>query len=108
MRKIFQLHVEGRHPDRVLDAIKHDIRKYFQRERRRALPEGANFWDFDCRFGLTQEDAVAVPEAKIRSHLDAAARDSAKSVYVEVLARPAARAPRTDAPTADDPAGEPT
>ena len=35
MRKTFQLQVEGKNPDRVLDAVKHEIRKYIKRERRR-------------------------------------------------------------------------
>ena len=47
MRKTYPLHIDGRHPDRVLDAVKHDVRKYLKRERRRDLPEGADFWDFD-------------------------------------------------------------
>ena len=42
MRKTFQLHVEGKNLDRVLDAVKHEIRKYIKRERRRDLPEGAD------------------------------------------------------------------
>ena len=54
MRKTFELRPEGRHPDRVLDAIKHELRRYMKRERRRALPEGADFWDFDCRLGADQ------------------------------------------------------
>ena len=58
MRKTFQLHVEGKNRDRVLDAVKHEIRKYIKRERRRDLPEGADFWDFDCQFGRTTEDAA--------------------------------------------------
>jgi len=57
MKKTFQLQVEGKHPDRLLEAIKHDIRKYLKRERRRDLPEGADFWDFDCKFGLTEDTA---------------------------------------------------
>lgn len=94
MRKTFQLHIEGRNPDRVLDAIKHDIRKYFQRERRRAVPEGAQFWDFDCRFGLTEDSAEPVAESEIKSRIDAAARDGADKFYVEILAKPGVRAPR--------------
>lgn len=41
--KTFQLHVEGKNRDRVLDAVKHEIRKYIKRERRRDVPEGAHF-----------------------------------------------------------------
>ena len=43
MRKTFPLRAEGKHPDRVLEAVKHEIRKYIKRERRRDLPEGADF-----------------------------------------------------------------
>ena len=94
MRKTFPLTLEGRHPDRVLDAVKHEIRKYLQRERRRPVPEGAQFWEFDCRFGLSQDSAEAVAESEIKPRLDAAAREGAASVYVEILARPGVRAPR--------------
>ena len=38
MKKNFPLHAEGKHPDRVLEAVKHDIRKYFKRERGRPVP----------------------------------------------------------------------
>jgi len=55
MKKTFQLHVEGKHPERLLDAIKHEIRQYLKRERRKPLPAQMDFWDFDCRFGLSEE-----------------------------------------------------
>ena len=45
MKKIFQLRPEGKHPDRVLDATKHEIRKYVKRQRRVPLPEGVDFWE---------------------------------------------------------------
>ena len=102
MRKTFPLTTEGRHPDRVLDAVKHEIRKYLQRERRRPVPEGAQFWDFDCRFGLSQDSAEAVAESEIKPRLDAAAREGAASVYVEILARPGVRAPRPAAEPAPE------
>ena len=57
MKKTFQLQAEGKHPDRLLDAIKHEIRKYVKRDRRRELPAGADYWDFDCRFGANEAAA---------------------------------------------------
>ena len=92
MRKTFPLTIEGRHPDRVLDAIKHEIRKYLQRERRRPVPEGAQFWDFDCRIGATQDAADPVSVTELKPRLDALARDGLASVYLEILARPGVRA----------------
>lgn len=104
MRKTYPLSVEGKHPDRVLDAVKHDIRKYLKRERRRALPEGTDFWDFDCKFGLTADSAVPAHLATVIPQLDAAAREGAAAVYVEILARAAKRKPRPAGET--DNAGE--
>lgn len=101
MRKTFQLHIEGKNRDRVLDAIKHDIRKYLQRERRRPVPEGAQFWDFDCRFGLTQDSAEVLPEAAIKARIDAAALDGADKFYLEILAKPGFRAARPVDPATD-------
>lgn len=94
MRKTYPLIVQGKHRDRVLDAVKHDIRKYLKRERRRELPEGMDFWDFDCKAGLSKDSAVATHVAALVAGVDALAREDAASVYVEVLARPAKRAPR--------------
>ena len=54
MKKTFPLTQPKLHPDRVLDAVKHEIRKYLKRERRKPLPEGVELLDFDCRFGLTE------------------------------------------------------
>ncbi len=94
MRKIFLLQAQGKHPDRVMDRVKHEIRKYVKRERARALPAGADFWDFDCRFGLSKEAAVAVHFATIDAQIATAATSGATQFYLEVLAKPAARGPR--------------
>lgn len=89
MRKIFPLRPEGKHPDRVLDAVKHEIRKYMKRERRRDLPEGADFWDFDCRFGADKDAAAVLPVADLTAALDALAQAGGEQCYVELLAKPA-------------------
>ena len=94
MRKTFQLQVEGKHPDRLLEAIKHEIRKYIKRERRRVLPEGADFWDFDCRFGASEETAEAVQLSAITGLIDGIAKEGGKQFYVEVVAKPGKRKPR--------------
>lgn len=95
MRKIFPLQIEGRHPDRVMDALRHEIRKYLKRERRRELPAGADFWDFDCRCGSTRDHAEAVHLASLFAAIDAVAAAKGAEVYVEILARPAQRSAAT-------------
>ena len=105
MKKTFQLHIEGKNRDRVLDAIKHDIRKYVKRQRRVALPEGVDYWDFDCRFGASQEAAEVVHFATIVSLVDAAAKDGATSFYLELLAKEGRRLPRPEGAPPDSAAG---
>jgi hypothetical protein len=91
MKKTFPLVVPAQQPKQVLDAIKHELRKYLKRERRKALPEGVDFWDFDCRVGKGD----AAPEPKHSGDVEKAIEDAAKegcpSVYVEILAKPGHR-----------------
>ncbi|WP_019652401.1 DUF6172 family protein [Variovorax atrisoli] len=94
MRKTFQLQVEGKHPDRLLEAIKHEIRKYIKRERRRELPEGVDYWDFDCRFGTSQESAEVIHLSAITGLIDGVVKEGGKQFYIEILAKPAQRKAR--------------
>ncbi len=87
MKKNFHLQIEGKNPDRVLEAVKHDIRKYFKRERNRALPKEVDFWDFDCKVGLTAEACEVVKVSAVVESLDALAKAGATSVYVEILSK---------------------
>ncbi|MBK1682522.1 DUF6172 family protein [Rhodoferax fermentans] len=105
MKKTFKINIEGKNRDRVLDATKHDIRQYMKRERNKALPEGVDFWDFDCRFGRSEESAEAVHVANITALIDAAASDGADAFYLELLAKPGVRKAR--APS-DQSGGEPS
>ena len=47
MKKTFPLIVAGKHVDRVVDSIKHDLGKHIKRERQNGLPLGVDFWDFE-------------------------------------------------------------
>lgn len=96
MRKNFPLQIDGRHPDRVLDAVKHDVRKYLKRERRRDLPEGIDFWDFDCKCGLQAADAEVVHVSALIAAIDALAKAQATSVYIEILAKHGKRTLKPD------------
>ena len=96
MKKTFQLRIEGKHPDRVLDAVKHEIRKYVKRERRRALPEGVDYWDFDCKFGATERDALAVHFGALMGHVEVLAKEGGVAFYVEILAKHGVRTARSE------------
>ena len=103
MKKTFPLQVEGKHPDRVLEAVKHDIRKYFKRERGRPVPAGADFWDFDCKVGASADSAQVVRVGAVIEAVDAAVQSGATSVYVEILSKHGIRVPApVKAPQADE------
>lgn len=103
MRKNFPLRHPRKADARVLDAIKHDIRNYVVRERRKPLPEGAAFWEFACKVGATPETAKSVALKEISAALDAVGATGVDHVHVEITAVAAVRttpAPRTRPPAA--------
>ena len=96
MKKTFKLHIEGKNPDRVLEAIKHDVRKYVKRERRKTLPKGVDYWAFDCKFGVTEEVAEVVRLGQITHKMDEVATAGGDSFFVEILAAHGMRKPREE------------
>jgi len=94
MKKTYQLQVEGKHPDRWLESIKHEIRKYLRRERRRTLPAGVDFWDFDCRFGETEGSSEIAHVASLIARIDQVVQAGGKQFYIEILAKHGIRQPR--------------
>jgi len=106
MKKNYPLQAEGKHPDRVLEAVKHDIRKYFKRERNRDVPKGVDFWDFDCKVGLTADTAEVVRVSGVIEAVDAAAKAGASSVYVEILSKHGVRVLRHNVDSGDEEMGD--
>jgi hypothetical protein len=87
VRKTYLLNVEGKNGDRLLEASKHDIRKYVKRERGRALPEGVDYWDFDCKFGSSEASAEVVHFATLMGLIDTLAKEGGEQFYVEVVTK---------------------
>lgn len=94
MKKTFKLHIEGKNPDRLLEAIKHEVRKYVKRERGKTLPKGVDYWAFDCKFGVTADAAEVVRLAEITKKMDEVAAGGGDGFYVEILAVHGIRKPR--------------
>ncbi len=97
MRKTYLLNVEGKNRERLLEASKHDIRKYVKRERARPLPAGVDFWDFDCKFGGNEATAAAVHFATLMGLIDTVAQEGGEQFYVEVVTRHGHRMARPQA-----------
>lgn len=86
--------------DRLVDSIKHDVKKYLKRERNKQLPSDHDYWDFDCKYGASEPEAASIHLSEINKKIDAAAKTELESFYLEILARPAKRLPKDD-PWAD-------
>ena len=95
MKKTFPLQEPELKPGRALDAIKHELRKYLKRERRKPLPEGADFWDFDCKVGKGDAAPEVTHPGDVESAIEAASKEGVPAVYVEIIAKPGHRAKRT-------------
>ena len=102
MKKTYLLTIEGKNRDRLLDAAKHDIRKYVKRERSRPLPPGVDFFDFDCKLGASEGVAEPLHFATLMSGIDALVKDGANQFYVEVVTTPGHRSARPIAADAID------
>ncbi len=87
MKKIFKLQQENKNPDRLLEAVKNEIRKYLKRERNKKLPEDAIYWEFDCRFGRSSEEAEDLSASEIIAALDRANEAAWNECYVEIIAK---------------------
>lgn len=87
MRKTFNLVHPKIKPDRLVEAARHDVKKYVKRERRKALPEGVDFWDFDCKFGHTQDDTRVIHLNDIGKCIDEVVKLQLTSFYLEILAK---------------------
>jgi Family of unknown function (DUF6172) len=87
MKKTYSLIVEGKHADRLLDALKHDIRKYFKRCRTIGLPPEVDYWDFDCAVGADAATSIAVHPSNVVTQVDVIAKEGHASVYVMVEAK---------------------
>lgn len=98
MKKTFVLSHPKIKVARLFDAAKHEAKKYIKRERNKDLPEGADYWDFDCKYGPTQDEAYPIHISQINKSIEEAEKLELASFYLEILAKPAKR-------TAKDPDG---
>ncbi len=87
MKKVFKLQVENKKPERQLESIKNEVRKYLKRERKKKLPEEAVYWDFACRFGKDSDSAKSVSVSELTVALDGAHSEAWSECYVEIIAQ---------------------
>lgn len=96
MKKTFAL----THPKiklaRLIEAAKYEVKKYLKRERNKSLPEGVDYWDFDCKYGHTEQEAKVIHLSQINKSIDEAEQQKLESFYLEILAKPGYRTKKED------------
>lgn len=102
MKKTFALADPKLPLARRVDAIKHEIKKYLKRERNKTLPSGMNYWTFDCRFGVSAEQATPTYPSELNKLIDAVVAQELPEFYVEILARACKHDPRSPLSTMND------
>ena len=88
MKKTFELIHPKIKPARLIEAARRDVKKYLKRENRKSLPDDFDCWNFDCKFGPSQEKAEVILSSEISKCISEAETESLKSFYIEILAKP--------------------
>ncbi|MCV6606774.1 MAG: DUF6172 family protein [Campylobacterales bacterium] len=88
MLKTFTIKQKGKNSDRLVEAVKHEIRKYIKREKRKPLPEDAKGWHCDCRFAREGKELEVIDFKDITKNIDESASNEDSTFVIEILARP--------------------
>ena len=91
MKKTFKMSHPKIKAPRLVEAIKYEVKKYLKRERNKTLPPGADYWDFDCRYGVDEASSEVIHVAEINKHISQAEAQQLESFYLEILAKPGHR-----------------
>ena len=84
MKKKFQLQSDKIAPERQVELVKHQIKKYMARERRKPLPKEYNYWGFTCKLGLDEESLKELHANEIRREIDKIAAQGKDSFFIEI------------------------
>lgn len=98
MKKIFDLTDPKIASARKVELIKGQINKYIKRERKKSLPDGFDFFDFDCSFGDSVEQKKEIHVTEISKYIDEAVLRQQERFYLELLSFPRKRTkkPKTE------------
>lgn len=88
MKKTFDLKVSNKTPERQADSIKHEVKKYLARERKKTIPDGFDTWKFDCRIGDNAKSASSIQMSEINPNISKLVTDEKESFYLEILVKP--------------------
>ncbi len=84
MKRTFNLEHPKIKVPRIVDSIKHDIKKFLKKERKKTLPSGASYWGFDCKFGEAEETSVEVHLSELTKSIDKLVENNSLTIYIEI------------------------
>jgi len=88
MKKLFKIKQEKLKPERAVDAIKNEIRKYIKREKKKDLPnQKTMYWDFECKFGKSEEFSLECDFDHIIMELSNVVLAGWDECYIEIIAK---------------------
>ncbi len=91
MKKTFKMSHPKIKTPRLVEAIKHEVKKYIRRERNKTLPDDVDYWDFDCRYGADEVSSEVIHLSAINKHISQAEEQQLESFYLEVMVKPGYR-----------------
>ncbi|PIK13580.1 DUF6172 family protein [Halobacteriovorax sp. JY17] len=89
MKKSFTFASHNKAPERNIDSIKFEVKKYITRERKKKLPEGTDYWDFDCKIGADESVSEKIDLKEIGKNIDNLFTEGHSGFYLEILAKAA-------------------
>ena len=97
MKKLFPLTHPKIQPARLVDSIRAEMNKYIKRERNKKLPDGVDFWDFDCKVGGSMETATDTHVSVLSKAIGDILNAGNESVYLEIKSKPVKRTKKPSA-----------
>ena len=88
MKKTFKLQHPKIKLPRVVDSVKHEIRKFLKKERAKTLPAEAKYWGFDCKFGESEETAIEVHLSSLTKSIDELVENNITPFMWKLLLKP--------------------
>ena len=87
MKKTFNIKVSNKAPERQVESIKFEIKKYVARERRKKLPEDVDYWDFDCKIGDDKNNCEQIHLSEVNNQISKIASESKDAFYLEIFVK---------------------
>ena len=97
MKKLFPLTHPKIQPARLVDSIRAEMNKYIKRERNKKLPDGVDFWDFDCKVGASMETATDTHVSAVSKAIGDILDAGNEAVYLDIESKPVKRTKRASA-----------